>query len=100
MKRFITILVFLCATLSSNAQLNKWLVREGSGVVHLVDFTTPIPTVSLPLPGYGQGAEEDVNVMTDAYNNIMFTVAVDGTNFLTVKDANWNTMQNGTGLID
>ncbi|HKR03774.1 MAG TPA: PKD domain-containing protein [Bacteroidia bacterium] len=83
-----------------HAQLYKWLTREVPGQVHLIDFTTPLPTVSIPSVGYGIGGEEDINLMTDVNNNILFSTAVLAGTSMEVRDSNWNVMPNGSGLID
>ncbi|MEO8087589.1 MAG: PKD domain-containing protein [Bacteroidota bacterium] len=80
----------------------KFITRETSGQIHLIDFTTPIPTVSIPMAGYGTTASidyEDVNVMTDINNNVLFTSVVYGNDLIEVRDANYAIMPNGSGLL-
>ena len=80
----------------------KFITRQTSGLVHLVDFTTGVPTVSVPVAGYGTTVSidfEDVNVMTDVNNNILFTTCVYGNDLIEVRDSNWAVMPNGAGLF-
>ena len=84
------------------AQLMKFITRETSGQVHLIDFTTPVPTVTIPAAGYGTTASidyEDVNVMTDVNTNMLFTTCVYGNDLIEVRDSNWAIMPNGSGLF-
>ena len=83
---------------SCYAQLNKWIVRETSGQIHLVDFTTPVPTVSYPAPGFGTGPEEDLNIITDSNSRVLFSSVSQGNNTIILRDSNWVTMPNGSGL--
>ncbi|MCC6937401.1 MAG: PKD domain-containing protein [Flavobacteriales bacterium] len=93
--------VILCAAgaFPGHAQLNTWLVREVNGV-HLMDLTTPVPTFGPLIPGLGTGGVEHVNLMTDGSNNLLFTVAVNGSNSTEVWNAAMAPMPNGTGLLD
>ena len=61
------------------AQLGTWLARDLNGV-YLLDVSTPTPTTGAFIPGLGTSGQEDVNVMTDASNNLLFCTAVDNTN--------------------
>lgn len=99
MKRTILILGLVIHFTSSYSQVSKWLARDVTGVVRLVDFTTSVPTVSLPAAGYGSGGQEDVNVMTDSNDNILFSTAVYSNNLIEVRDANFQVMPNGNGLL-
>lgn len=98
---FILILIFFSNPTFS--QMMKWLVRDTFGQSYLVDFSTPIPTVSSTAAGYGYsvalGDNEDNNIMTDASNNILFTYLVYMNNLIEVRDAGYNVMPNGTGLL-
>jgi gliding motility-associated-like protein len=80
----------------AQSQSMKWLVKAVSGQVSLVDFSTPTPTLTPTITGYGVGAEEEVNIMTDAANNILFTSACNGNDIIQIRDANFNLMANGT----
>jgi gliding motility-associated-like protein len=97
--------IFLCLFLfvtAVQAQVMKFPVRQTNGQIHLVDFTTGIPTVTLPMPGYGTTASidyEDVNIMTDVNNNLLFTSCVYGNDSIEVRDSNWAVMPNGNGLL-
>ena len=77
------------------AQSMKWPVRDVSGIIRIIDFSTLIPTIGAPISGYGIGAQEDLNIMTDSNNNILFLTATDGNNIIQVRDANFNPMVNG-----
>src|SRR5690606_23292874 len=79
-------------------QLGTWLARDLNGV-RLVDMSTPVPTVGPLIPGFGTSGEEDVNVMTDAANNLLFCTAVSNTGNIQVFDANLTQMPGGTGLL-
>ncbi len=92
-------LLFALAPMIGEAQLNKWLVRETSGEVHVMDLTQTPPTVGSMIAGFGSGGAEDVNLMTDGAGNILFSCAVDGSDLISVRDANFASMPNGEGLF-
>jgi len=98
--KLFVLLIFI--SFSTQAQLKKWIVREMWGQIHLLDFTTPVPTLSIPANaiGYGSGGDEEVNIMTDQNDNILFTTATNSTNMSEVRDANFNLMPNGNGILD
>jgi gliding motility-associated-like protein len=93
------LLIIVLNVFSAFTQLSKWLVHQTNGQLHLVDFTTTPPQVSIPSPGYGNTGDEDVNLMTDAAGNILFSFFCNGSNLIEVRDRNWNIMPNGTGLF-
>ena len=82
---------------STNAQLNKWLVREVAGV-HLMDMSAGDPAIGPLIPGFGTNGQEDVNLMTDAVGNVLFACAVASDDQISVHDAAFAPMPNGTGL--
>jgi hypothetical protein len=91
------IICFLILLSCSNiyAQSLLWPVKQSTGEVRMCDFSTPTPTVGPLIPGFGIGAEEEVNVMTDAANNLLFVTACNGNNIIQVRDRNLNIMPNG-----
>ncbi len=97
-RRSLTLLALLLG-LSAPAQLKQWLVREVNGV-HLMDMTGIDPVVGPLIPGFGTNGEEDVNIMTDASDNVLFTLAVSNGGTSEVRDANFTPMPNGDGLFD
>ncbi|MEO8591318.1 MAG: PKD domain-containing protein [Flavobacteriales bacterium] len=101
MRRFTGPLILVVSALGASqasAQLSKWLVRDLNGV-YVMDLSTPTPTVGPFIAGLGTGGTEDVNMMTDAANNILFSIAVDDMNMISVFDATMNQMPNGSGLF-
>ena len=70
--RHILVAVSLCHLSGAFAQLDKWLVRTITGEVRTMDVSGPVPSVGPLISGFGQGASEDVNVMTDATGNALF----------------------------
>jgi gliding motility-associated-like protein len=92
---------YFCLLITSliKAELPKWLIHETSGQLHLVDFTSGSPVVTTPLIPYGVTGDEDVNLMTDINNNIIFSYVCDGAGNIEVRDRNWAIMSNGTGLL-
>lgn len=91
----------LCAWLMplyASGQLATWLVRDLTGV-RLVDMSVANPVVGPLIPGLGTSGLEDVNVMTDAQNNLLFCSAVNAQNEIKVFNANLTQMPNGGGLL-
>ena len=96
------VLLLFCWTVllpaSAAAQLNRWLVRGVDGV-HYLDLSQPVPSAGPLIPGFGAGGEEDINMMTDATGNVLFTTAVSISGEIQVWDANYALMTNGDGLL-
>lgn len=83
----------------ASAQLDKWLLRSGSGEVRTVDFAGGDPLLGNLIPSFGLGGYEDVNLMTDANGNILFASAVEADNKIQVRTASFDPMPNGNGLF-
>ncbi|HLG34894.1 MAG TPA: PKD domain-containing protein [Bacteroidia bacterium] len=97
--KLIVLIALIFINVEAYGQLSKWLVHETNGQLHLIDFTTPSPTISNPAPGYGLGGDEEVNIMTDANNNVLFSLVSNSTTNIEVRDRNWVVMPNGNGLL-
>lgn len=101
--RFFLLCLGLLYPRNVHSQMMKWLVRDTFGQAYMVDFSTPIPTVSTTVAGYGYAAglgdNEDNNIMTDASNNVLFTYLVYLNNLIEVRDASYVIMPNGSGLL-
>lgn len=97
--RHILVTVALCHVFGAFAQLDKWLVRTITGEVRLLDVSGPVPAVGPLISGYGQGASEDVNVMTDVSGDPLFYTAAAGDNMVHVRTAALTPMENGDGLL-
>ncbi|MBP6389628.1 MAG: PKD domain-containing protein [Flavobacteriales bacterium] len=97
----VTRLAFLAVLISpshASGQLLQWLVRDVGGV-HVMDLSTPQPTVGPIVPGLGTSGAEDVNMMTDQNGNVLFCTAVNDLDEVKVYDATLSQMPNGTGLF-
>ncbi len=92
----IALILFLIISNYSFSQSMKWLVKSVTGEVSVLDFTTTPPTLGAQILNYGLGAEEEINIMTDISNNILFTSACNSSDIIQVRDANFNPMPNGT----
>jgi len=82
-----------------NGQFMKWLIPESNGLLHLVDFSVDPPEVSVPNPYYGFGCGEEVNLITDANGEILFSLAGTSTSSIEVRNKFWRPMANGSGLL-
>ncbi len=98
-KAILLFLLFVLHSYSIFAQLQKWLIHETSGLLHLVDFTSGVPVVTTPVPGYGVTGDEDVNLMTDVNNNILFSYYANSSGIINVLDRNFQVMPNGNNLL-
>lgn len=88
-------LFLLFALNSANCQSKKMLVRTLTGV-KLLDLTGPIPVIGPQIAGFGGGsAEEELNIMTDLSNNILFMTASDNSNVIKVLTSAYTQMPNG-----
>ena len=81
----------------AQAQQNKWIVDDLSGNIYQIDFSTATPTVTLASSA-GSGGTEDINNMTDASNNFLFSLLANSSSNIKVMDATFATMPNGNGL--
>ncbi len=90
--------IFLCFFLNSAiSQSKKMLVRTLTGV-KIMDLSGPVPVIGAQIPSFGGGGgavEEEVNIMTDQANNILFLTAADAANNITVLNSSMLPMQNG-----
>lgn len=93
--RIILSLFFAIYLTNLSAQSMKWVVRDVSGIAKICDFSNSPPSMGLPIAGFGNGGQEEVNIMTDASNNILFITAADGNNNIQIRDASYNIMSNG-----
>lgn len=85
----------LFALESANCQSKKMLVRTLTGV-KLMDLTGPAPVIGPQIAGFGGGsAEEELNIMTDVSNNILFMTACDNSNVIKVLTSAYTLMPNG-----
>ena len=76
-------------------QSSKMLVRTLTGV-KIMDLTGPVPIIGPQIAGFGGGSvEEEVNIMTDASNNILFLTAADAGNNISVLTSSFTPMPNG-----
>ncbi len=87
------------AALSATGQLSKWIIRAGSGEVRTLDFAGGGLVLGPLVPGFGQGATEDVNLMTDAAGGALFYTAVGSNDKVQVRNRQFVTMPNGYGLL-
>lgn len=92
------LVITICTVTEADAQLQKWLVRTVTGEVRLMDVSGT-PTLGPVIPGFGQGASEDVNVMTDVDGNLLFCTAAQQDGTVQVRTANMSPMPNGSGLF-
>lgn len=99
MHRIILLGTLMAFAINAPAQLSKWLLRNGSGEVRVLDLTGPLPILGSLIPSFGLGGSEDVNLMTDAAGNIRFSTAVGMDNKVQVRTASFSIMPNGNGLI-
>ncbi|MBU2649865.1 MAG: gliding motility-associated C-terminal domain-containing protein [Bacteroidetes bacterium] len=100
-RKILSFLLFAACIINpffSISQLNKWLVPESNGLLHLVDFTVSPPEVTVPIANYGIGAGEEVNLITDPDDNILFSFVGINNNYLEVRNRNWSKMPNGEQL--
>jgi hypothetical protein len=94
----ITLMALWVLASDASGQLQRWLARGLDGV-HIMDLSTPSPSVGPAISGLGSGGEEDVNLMTDAAGNLLFCAAVSAANEIQVWDAGLAMMPNGFGLF-
>lgn len=94
----ITLMALWVLASDASGQLQRWLARGLDGV-HIMDLSTPSPSVGPAISGLGSGGEEDVNLMTDAAGNLLFCTAVSAANEIQVWDAGLAMMPNGFGLF-
>lgn len=80
-------------------QLSKWLVRAGSGEVRTLDFGGGALALGPPVLGFGLGATEDLNLMTDATGQPLFYSAAGSNNKIQVRNRLMQVMPNGNGLV-
>jgi hypothetical protein len=93
MKKLSFIYFILIASIC-HSQSKKWLVKSVSGEVSILDFTTSPPALGPLIPTFGAGGEEEINIMTDVSNNVLFTTAANSSNMIQIRDANLNFMPN------
>ncbi|MBK8585034.1 MAG: hypothetical protein IPN88_06245 [Bacteroidetes bacterium] len=64
--------------------------------VKLMDLTGPVPVIGPQIAGFGGGsAEEELNIITDVSNNILFMTACDNSNVINVFTSAYTQMPNG-----
>jgi gliding motility-associated-like protein len=95
MKKLLFLLLLIISTICQSQSM-KWLVKQVSGEVSVLDFTTSPPTLGPFITTFGLGGEEEINIMTDINNNILFSTACNSSNIIQVRDANFNLMPNGS----
>ena len=77
LRAFLIGLLLIFNVYSAKSQSNKMLVRTLTGV-KLMDLTGPVPVIGPQIAGFGGGsAEEELNIITDVSNNILFMTACD-----------------------
>jgi PKD repeat protein len=84
--------------MEAEAQLGTWLVRDVNGV-YLMDMSGPEPVLGPFVNGLGTNGLEDVNLMTDGNNDLLFCLAVNSQHEIRVYGADLQPMLNGTGLL-
>ena len=97
--RYILPVIALCVAPRATAQLEKWILRTGTGEIRTLDFSTGDPVLGAVIPSFGFGGNEDVNLMTDAGGAPLFHTAVGENDLVQVRTADFNVMPNGSGLI-
>jgi gliding motility-associated-like protein len=96
---FVLIGSFCLVPLPACAQLGKWLLRGNCGDACVLDLTGQAPSISAMVQGFGTGGTEDVNLMTDAGGNILFSSAVGANDRIQVRNGSFQPMPNGSGLL-
>lgn len=95
LRAFLIGLLLIFNVYSAKSQSKKMLVRTLTGV-KLMDLTGPVPVIGPQIAGFGGGsAEEELNIITDVSNNILFMTACDNSNVINVFTSAYTQMPNG-----